>query len=121
MRNPQIRLLALLPLLAVGSVAGAKSMGDQDRALTLEVAEQAGSVEIELIADSATSQKVDYKLKLTGSSTARHAGSTSVNAGERHVLSRLKTSFAESWCATVDVTEANGEQYTLTAGACAQG
>ncbi|AWW75751.1 hypothetical protein CD351_15065 [Erythrobacter sp. KY5] len=96
-------------------------MDNSGRALTLSVVEQGNNVELELIADSQTNQQVDYKLKLTGSSTARHSGSTNVSAGERHVLSRLKTSFGETWCATVDVTEADGEQYTLTAGTCAQG
>ena len=106
--------------LAASGVAGATG-SELPRALELSVVEGDGSVELELIAQSETSQQIEYSVELTGSSTARHRGNTSITAGDRHVLSRLKTSFADSWCATVEVTEGNGARYTLTAGDCAQG
>ena len=107
-------------VLAVGGVAGATG-SEPPRALALSVVEGSDTVELELIAQSETSQQVEYSVELIGSSTARHRGNTSITAGDRQVLSRFKTSFADSWCATVEVTESSGARYTLTAGDCAHG
>ena len=114
------RLAMLTPLLALGAGAASASGGTDGHALALQVNELGDSVEIELIANSQVTQQVDYEIELVGSSRSRHAGSTSVAAGNRHVLSRLKTSYADGWCATARVSEANGERYTLTAGDCDQ-
>lgn len=109
----------LTPALALA--AGASAGGEPHRALALTVVETGDSVELELIANSQVAQQVQYSIELIGNSTARHSGDTSIPAGERQVLSRLKGSYGESWCATVHVTEASGAHYTLTAGDCAQG
>lgn len=111
---------ALMVAVAGAATAGTASAGEQPRALALSVVENSGSVEIELIAQTETTQQVEYALELTGSSTSSHRGNTSITGGDRHILSRLKTSFSDSWCAKVDVTEGNGARYTLTAGDCAQ-
>lgn len=110
-----IGLLTPAIALASGTAAGA---GDQRPALALNVQEYEDRVELELIADSPVAQHVDYTIELVGSSRAKHSGSTHIEAGKRHVLSRLNGSYGESWCATVDVTEASGQSYTLTAGDC---
>ncbi|MHA7819996.1 MAG: curli-like amyloid fiber formation chaperone CsgH [Erythrobacter sp.] len=103
--------------LAVGGAASA-SGGDQPRALALDVIESGDSVELELIAHSEVTQQVQYSIELIGNSTARHRGDTRIAAGERQVLSRLKSGVGEIWCATVHVTEASGAHYVLTAGDC---
>ena len=123
MRRP-IRLFSILaPAFALIGVttANATETKAAPRALVLSVTERADNVELELIAHSQTDQRVEFALELTGSSTSRHNSTTTITAGERQVLSRLKTSYRDGWCAKVDVTEANGESYTLTAGDCAQG
>lgn len=113
------RLAFAVPVLAMamGGSAGASNSGQ--RALALSVTEGEGTVAIELIANSAITQQVEYEVELIGNSTSRHAGNTSIAGGNRHVLSRLSTNFDSSWCARVNVTEASGERYTLTAGDCA--
>ena len=105
--------------LAAGGAAGASAGSEPPRALALNVVERDDVVELELIANSQVAQQVQYSVELIGSSTARHRGDTSILAGERQVLSRLRSSTTGGWCAKVDVTEASGVTYTLTAGDCA--
>lgn len=114
------RLAILTPAFAVaaGSAAG-PAAGEPSRALALKVVEGKDSVEVELVANSAVTQQVRYEVELVGNSRARHSGDTSVAAGQTHVLSRLRQSYGDNWCATVRVTESSGESYTLTAGDCA--
>ena len=114
---------AMLPpalAIASGGAAGANGGADKPRALALEVVEQGDSVELALVAQSQVAQQVTYSVELTGTSTARHRGDTQIPAGERQVLSRLKSNVAGGWCATVEVTEGSGASYTLTAGDCAE-
>jgi len=112
-------LAAFVPVLAMGiGTAGSAGLQMAPRALALNVDESGGFVEIELVANSQVTQQVEYSVELTGSSNARHSGNTSVAKDERHVLSRMRTSVTDSWCAKVEVTEASGAQYTLTAGDC---
>lgn len=111
---------ALVPptlALAAGGAASAGG-GDANRALALEVVENGDNVELELIANSQVTQQVRYSIELVGSSTSRHRGDTSIAAGERQVISRMKSSVDGNWCATVHVTEASGAHYVLTAGDC---
>jgi hypothetical protein len=118
------RSIALVtPLLALGAAgaAGAGSGDTRPRALSLNVVDSGDSVELELVALSQVTQQVEYTLELVGASRSRHAGNTSISAGDRLVLSRLKTSVADRWCATVEVSEASGARYTLTAGDCPVG
>lgn len=121
MRKLAKTLAIFAPILAIG-VGGAgtasHARSEVPRALALIVHDTGDLVEIELVADSHITQQVEYELELVGASRARHSGNTSVSADERHVLSRLRTSVSDSWCATVEVTEASGAQYTLKAGDC---
>ena len=94
-----------------------QSAGSQ-RALTLVVNEGDGLVQLELIAQSSTTQTVEYTLELTGANTSRHRGNSTIIAGERQILSTMKTGNAGDWCANVDVTEENGARYRLSAGDC---
>ena len=120
MRNLRGRLAALTPVLAVsmGGAAAASGGGEESRSLALSVVEGESDVELELISNAAADTRVEYEIELIGNSRARHAGNTQLTGGERHVLSRLRANFSESWCATVNVTEADGTTYTLTAGDC---
>jgi len=125
MRDLVKRLAILTPAFAVAAGsggaghAGNSAQGEPHRALTLSVVEGSDDVEIQLIAHSDVSQQVEYSLELVGNSRSRHNGNTSIPAGDRQVLSRMKTNVTDTWCATVNVTEESGESYTLTAGVCA--
>lgn len=118
MANTFAKLALFAPVLAVAAGCSAVSAATDKRAISLNVIETAGSVEIEVIADSAVTQQIDFTAELTGSSNARHSSSTSVAAGNRQVLSRMKAAGSETWCAKVEVKEASGANYTLTAGDC---
>lgn len=121
MRDLARRLALITPAFAIaaGGASGAGASSSDTRALALNVIESGDRVEVELIANSPVTQQVEYVIELTGSSHARHRGSTSIAAGNRQVLSTLKTNVGDGWCATVSVSEASGARYTLTAGDCA--
>lgn len=112
------KLALFAPALAAAAGCSAVSASGEDRALSLKVTETADTVEIEVVADSAVTQQIEFTAELTGASNSRHKSDTSVAAGNRQVLSRMKISASESWCAKVDVSEASGAKYTLTAGDC---
>ncbi len=121
MRELAKRLAILTPAFAIAAGAGGgaqASDGEPARALALTVIEGEEDVEIQLIAQSEIAQQVEYSVELIGNSRSRHNGNTSIPAGGHQVLSRLKTSVNDSWCATVEVTEGSGARYTLTAGDC---
>ena len=120
MRRFRNRLAILTPALALaaGGATGAGASSETPRALALSVIEHGDNVELELIANSQVAQQVQYSIELIGNSTSRHRGDTSIPAGERQILSRMKSSIGEHWCARVHVTEGNGAHYTLTAGDC---
>lgn len=121
MRRSSRKTAAIASALAmtVGSTAASGASSDT-RALALNVIEHGDTVEIELIANSRVTQQVEYEVELTGASNARHKGNTSIPAGDRQVLSRMRTTATKGWCATVSVSEASGANYTLTAGDCTQ-
>lgn len=104
-------------LMGAGGASAAKG-APETRALTLLVAETGGEVEVQVVANSQVSQQVQFDVQLVGTSNARSRGDTGIAAGQRQVLSRLKGSVSDTWCATVQVTEGTGLNYTLTAGDC---
>ncbi len=108
----------LTPMLAIAATGGASAGDGPPRAIALNFDEQESSVAIEIVGQSLAEQRVEYEVELVGSSRSRHRGSTTLPANERSVLSKLKTGFDDAWCARVDVTEADGTSYTLTAGEC---
>ncbi|WP_338304254.1 hypothetical protein [Erythrobacter sp. Dej080120_24] len=93
MRDLARRLALITPAFAIaaGGASGAGASSSDTRALALNVIESGDRVEVELIANSPVTQQVEYEIELTGSSHARHRGSTSIAAGNRQVLSTLKT------------------------------
>lgn len=111
------------PITAIAAGCSAVSASNETRALSLIVKEGmskdgGGNVEIEVVADSPVTQQIDFTAQLTGASNSRHKSSSSVAAGERQVLSRMRINSGDGWCAKVDVTEASGAKYTLSAGDC---
>ncbi|MEM1051833.1 MAG: hypothetical protein AAGI28_07030 [Pseudomonadota bacterium] len=118
MQHTFAKLALFAPALAVTAGCSAVSASSDTRALSLNVIERADTVEIEVIADSPVTQQIEFTAELIGASNSRHKSKSSVAAGDRQVLSRLKMSNNDNWCAKVDVNEASGASYTLTAGDC---
>jgi hypothetical protein len=112
------KLALFAPALAVAAGCSAVNASSGERAISLNVVESMDSVEIQVIADSPVTQQIEFTAELTGASNSRHKSSSSVAAGDRQVVSRLRMSTSESWCAKVEVKEASGANYTLTAGDC---
>ena len=104
--------------LAVFTQSMVPAMTDQPNALTLDVQEHAGVIEVQLIGLSARVQAVSYTLEVTGQSNARHRGSTTLAAGNRAVLSTMRTKASLGWCVTLIAQEEGREPYAVTRGTC---
>lgn len=114
-------LASLFAIVAGVSMTGstqASAASGEARALSLNVIEMPGSVEIEVVADSQVTQQVEFEVELTGASNSRHKSSVGLASGDRQVLSRMRINTSDSWCAKLDVSEASGARYTVTAGDC---
>lgn len=130
MRHTFAKLALFAPALAVAAGCSAVNAssevpgevsGDEPgdaRAISLNVIEEAGTVEIQVIANSQVAQQVEFTAELSGASNSRHHSNTSLAAGNRQVLSRMKIAGSDTWCAKVDVSESSGASYTLNAGDC---
>jgi hypothetical protein len=88
------------------------------RALALDVASREGMLEVRLIGRSAHAQVVSYTLEVTGNSTSRHEGRTTLTAGTQAVLSTMRTQAGENWCVTLVAEEEGGAPYTISRGPC---
>lgn len=94
-------------------------MNEEARALALEVTDAGAHVELQLLAHSSRSQEVSYEIEVTGDSTTRHKGRTTLQAGAEAVLSTIRTSKSGDWCARVTVREEGREAYQILRGSCA--
>jgi hypothetical protein len=89
-------------------------------ALELEVVDHGNAIEVRLHGHAAEARQVSYELEVTGTSTSRHRGSTSLAAGSPVVLSAMRVSVGESWCARLRAEEAGRAPYEILRGpACA--
>lgn len=93
-------------------------MTDNAPALTLDVREHDGMLEIELVGLSPQAQEVRYALEVTGNSISRHRGSTTLGAGTRAVLSTMRTTAGENWCVKLTAEEEGRAPYEITRGPC---
>jgi hypothetical protein len=107
---------ALLLLLAPTTVL---AMTDEPHALTLDVRQHDGTIEVQLIGFSPDTRQVSYALEVTGQSTSRNKGKTTLAAGTRAVLSTMRTTAGESWCVTLLAEEEGRDPYEITQGSCA--
>jgi hypothetical protein len=119
MTLPTIRASAL----AFGLLAPAQvtAMTEPPRALTLVVEERDDIIEVRLIGLSPRAQAVSYALEVTGQSTSRHRGATTLAAGSEAVLSTMRTSAGSGWCVRLTAQEDGQEPYEITRGECAAG
>lgn len=112
------RSVAVIPVLVMGGTAMA---GEQagTQAISMQVSDDGGEVNIALVAHSAVEQAVAYEIEIQGASRAVHKGRTTIPAHEERVLSRFKVNYTDDWCAHARIRENAGEAYTLNAGPCA--
>ncbi|SHN59241.1 curli-like amyloid fiber formation chaperone CsgH [Erythrobacter sanguineus] len=94
------------------------AMSDLPDALTLEVRQQGDTLEIQLIGDSPRTQQVSYLLEVTGQSSSRHRGKTTLAAHARTVLSTVRTTPGKSWCVRLLAEEEGREPYEILEGSC---
>lgn len=96
-------------------------MNDAPHALTLDVESRDGMLEVRLTGLSPHAQGVSYALEVTGQSTSRHRGSTTLAAGTQAVLSTMRTPAGENWCVKLVAEDEGGAPYEITRGNCAAG
>lgn len=108
--------VAAFLLLAPATVA---PMNDAQRALTLDVRQRDGTIEVQLIGHSARTQHVSYQLEVTGHSTARHRGRTTLTAGATAVLSTMRARVGDDWCVKLLAEEPGRAPYEVIEGNCA--
>jgi hypothetical protein len=94
-------------------------MNDTSRILALDVRENGGTIEVTLTGTTSEPREVAYTLEISGRSTSRHRGSTTLAAGEPAVLSRMTVSAAADWCVRLLAEEAGREPYEIVRGNCA--
>lgn len=111
-------LLAAVPAPAVPETP---AMTANPRALTLDVENRDGVLEVRLTGLSPRAQAVSYELEVTGQSTSRHKGSTTLAAGTQAVLSTMRTAAGEDWCVKLVAAEEGRAPYEITRGHCAAG
>lgn len=88
------------------------------RALTLDVDDRDGMIEVRLIGLSDRTQAVRYSLEISGTSTSRHRGSTKLTAGTQAVLSTMRTAAGDNWCVKLVAEEEGRAPYEVTHGTC---
>jgi hypothetical protein len=109
-------LTAMLFPLASSTVS---VMSDNPEALTLEVHRNGDAIEVQLMGDSRHTQQVSYLLEVTGQSTSRHRGKTTVAANARTVLSTVRANVGERWCVRLLAEDEGREPYEILEGDCA--
>lgn len=105
-------------VLALLTHATVPAMTDEPHALSLDVQSADGQVEVQLIGLSPRAQAVSYALEVTGESTSRHRGATTLTAGTRAVLSTMRTRATDNWCVKLTAEEEGRAPYEITKGPC---
>jgi len=108
---------ALLALLLAPTTVPA--MTEDPHALTLDVREQDGGIEVQLIGLSQRAQQVSYLLEVTGQSTSRHRGKTTLTPGATAILSTIRATSGADWCVRWVAEEEGRAPYEIREGSCA--
>jgi hypothetical protein len=115
------RPVLLAALFAPFVSATVNAMTDFRAALQLEVRQMGETIEVQLIGDSPRAQQVSYLLEVTGQSTSRHRGKTTLAANSRTVLSTVRANAGEQWCVRLLAEEEGREPYEIRKGDCTAG
>jgi hypothetical protein len=108
--------LAALPVLLASSTVTA--MSDTPEALKLDVRQHGNRIEVQLIGDAPTARQVSYMLEVTGQSTSRHRGKTTLAANAPTILSTVKATAGDKWCVRLLAEEEGREPYEIVEGDC---
>jgi hypothetical protein len=114
MNWPAALAALLVPLLS----STVSAMSDVPEALKLDVRQAGDGIEVQLIGNSPRAQQVSYLLEVTGQSTSRHRGKTTLAANARTVLSTVRANAGEKWCVRLLAEEEGREPYEILAGDC---
>ncbi|MFN4097385.1 MAG: curli-like amyloid fiber formation chaperone CsgH [Sphingomonas sp.] len=114
-----IRFAALAALLVPLASSPVFAMNDRPQALQLDVRQTGDAIEVQLIGHSPRAQQVSYTLEVTGLSTSRHRGMTTLAANAHTVLSTVRVNAGETWCVRLLAEEEGREPYEIRAGDCA--
>jgi len=93
-------------------------MTDERPVLSLDVQHTGNLIEVRLIGNAAHTQEVSYQIEVTGQSTARHRGKTTLTGGTTAVLSTMRASVGADWCVKLIAQEAGREPYEIIEGTC---
>lgn len=88
------------------------------RALALDVRQGGGTIEVTLTGAASEPQEVAYTLEVSGTSTSRHRGNTTLAGGKPAVLSTIRVSAGADWCVRLLAEEAGREPYEIVKGNC---
>lgn len=110
---PAIAALLLLP-----AFSQVTAMIERPEALKIDVREEGDVIEIQLIGETPRSQQISYVLEVTGQSSSRHRGKTTLAANSRTILSKVRTTAGGSWCVRLVAEEENREAYEILYGNC---
>lgn len=111
-------VIAILLFAAADAPVEVPVMTEEAPVLSLDVREDAGTVEVRLIGLSPRATAVSYTLEVTGQSTSRHRGKTTLTADTRAVLSTMSTRAGDSWCVKLLAEEDGRPPYEILRGSC---
>lgn len=111
-------VIAILLFAAADAPVEVPAMTEGSPALSLDVREDGGTVEVRLIGLSPRATAVSYTLEVTGQSTSRHRGKTTLAADTRAVLSTMSTRVGDSWCVKLVAEEDGRAPYEIMHGSC---
>lgn len=110
---------ALAALVFLFASSAVPDMNDNaPRALALDVRQVDGAIEVQLTGEAPRAMRVSYELDVTGQSTSRHHGATSLAAGSKAVLSTIRVSAGADWCVRLVAEEDGGAPYEILKGPC---
>jgi hypothetical protein len=116
--SPLRRALLIMPLFLL-TYQWVPAMAEDNRALTLDVQHDGDAVAVRLIGYASEATVVSYTIEITGNSTSRHRGKTTLPANVEATLSTLRMTTGENWCVRLEAEEAGRETYEITRGNCA--
>ncbi len=109
--------LAVL-LLSLASSTVPNMNDNAPHALALDIQRLGDAIEVQLIGQSPQARQVSYTLDVSGKSTSRHHGKTTIPGNSRTVLSTIRVTAGEDWCVRLTAEEDGGEPYEIKEGNC---
>ena len=111
------QFLAAAVLLLLAS-APETAMSDAPPALRLDVQREGGAIAVQLIGHSPEARQVSYALEVSGRSSSRHRGKTTLAAGATAVLSTMRVEAGDDWCVKLTAEEQGRAPYEVVEGSC---